>query len=69
MDVEDETENRKNWMRMEKKLRKELREVEKLSNIPKEVQENLKNDLQHQLQEVERRRHDLMPEHQKVQKT
>ena len=69
MDVEDESENRKNWMWIEKKLRKELREVEKLSKMQKEFQENLKNDLQHQLQEVERRRHDLMPEHQKVQKT
>ena len=68
VDVEDETENRKKLDEDRKKLQKELREVEKLSYITKEVQENLKNDLQHQLHEVERRRHDIMPEHQKVQK-
>ena len=67
MDVEDETENRKKLDEDRKKLQVEFREVEKLSYIPMEVQENLKNDLQQQLQDVEQRRHDLMPEHQKVQ--
>ena len=33
-----------------------------------EFQESLKSNLQHKLQEVEQRRHDLMPEHQIVQK-
>ena len=56
----------KNWM--SKKLRKELRDVERLSLISKEAQESIKESLQHQLQGVEKRRHDLMPEHQKVQK-
>ena len=52
-----------------RKLQKEeLRDVEKLSCVPKEAQDSLKNDMQQQLQEVEQRRHDLMPEHQKVQK-
>ena len=36
--------------------------------MPKEFQENLKSNLQEELQEVEQRRHDLMPVHQKVQK-
>ena len=57
MDVEDEV-----------KLQKELRNVEKFSCVPKEFQEHLESNLQQQLQEVEQRRHDLMPEHQKVQK-
>ena len=34
----------------------------------KKVQDSVKNDLQQQLQEVEQRRLDFMPEHQKVQK-
>ena len=38
------------------------------SCVPKEFQENLKSNLQQQLQELEQRRHDLMPEHQKAQK-
>ena len=49
-------------------LHKELRDVEKLSCTPKEVQDSLKSNLQQQLQEVEQRRHDLMPERQKAQK-
>ena len=36
--------------------------------MPTESQENLKRNLQQQLQEVEQRRRDLLPEHQKVQK-
>ena len=39
-------------------------ETLKNSRVSKEVQDSLKNDLQQQLQEVEQRRHDLMPEHQ-----
>ena len=51
-----------------KKLQKELRDVERLSLISKEAQESIKQSLKHQLQEVEKRRHDFMLEHQKVQK-
>ena len=47
---------------------KELRAIEKFSCLPKELQERLKSNLQLQLQEVEQKRHDLMPDHQKVQK-
>ena len=50
-----------------KKIQKELREVERLSFVSKEMQENLMESMQHQLQEVEKRRNDLMHEHQ-VQK-
>ena len=49
-------------------MQKELREIDRLSFVSKEMQENLKESLQHQLQEVEKRRNDLMPEHQKTQK-
>ena len=66
MDFEDESESRKLLDKQGKKLQKYLRDVEKLSGVSKEVQKSLNNDLQ--LQEVEKRRHDLMPEHQKVQK-
>ena len=50
-----------------RKLQRELRDIEKFSCVPKEFQENLKSNLQHQLQEVEQRRHDIMPEHQRAQ--
>ena len=66
MDLEGEVESRKKLDEQRRKLQKEQRDVEKFSCVPKEFQEGLKSNLQ-QLQEVEQRRHDLMPEHQKVQ--
>ena len=67
-EVEDEIESRKKLDEQRKKLQKELQYVEKLSCVTKEVQDSVKNDLQQQLQEVEQRRHALVPENQKVQK-
>ena len=55
-----------NWMNRGK-MQRELREVERLSFASKEVQENLVESLQHQLQEVEKKRNDLMTEHHRVQ--
>ena len=66
--VEDEAECRRKLDEQRKKMQKELREVDRSSFVSKEMQECLKVSLQHQLQEVEKRRNDLMPEHQKVQK-
>ena len=68
MDVEDEAESRKKLDEQKRKLQKELRDLEKFSCVPKEFQESVKSNLQQQLQEVEQRRHDLVPEHQNVQK-
>ena len=67
-DREDEVESRKKLDEQRRKLQKELQYIEKFSCVPKEFQENLKSNLQQQLQEVEQRRHDFMPEHQKVQR-
>ena len=65
MDLEDESCKKLDEQR--RKLQKELRDVQKFSCVAKEFQENLKSNLQQQLQEVEQRRHDFMPEHLKVQ--
>ena len=54
MDVEDEIESRKKLDEQKRKLQ-ELRDVEKLSSVSKEVQDSLKNDLQQPLQEVEQK--------------
>ena len=51
-----------------KNCRRSLRDVEQLSLFSKEAQESIKGSLQHQLQEVEKRRHDLMLEQKKAQK-
>ena len=68
MDLEDEVESRRKLEEQKRKLQKEWRDVEKFSCAPKEFQENLKSNLQQQLQEVEQRRHDFMPEYQKAVK-
>ena len=60
MDLEDQVESRKKLDEQKRKLQKELRDIDKFSCVPKEIEETLKSYLQ-QLQEVE-----LMPEHQKV---
>ena len=67
MEVEDEAECRRKLDEQMKKKQKELREVDRLSFLSKEMQESLKESLQHQLQGVEKRRNDPMPEHQKAQ--
>ena len=64
---EDEDECRKNWMKRETRYRKS-HERSKDCPASKEMQENLMESMQHQLQEAEKRRNDLMPEHQKLQK-
>ena len=68
MDVEDEIEVRKKLDEQKRELQREMREIGKLSCLPEEVQEGLKNSLQQQQQEVEQRRHDPMSEHQEAQK-
>ena len=68
MEVEDDAECRKKMDEQRKKMQKEFREVERLSFASKEMQENFMESMQHQLQEVEKRRNDFMPEHQRVQK-
>ena len=61
MEVEDEAESHRKLHEQKKKLQKDLREVDRLSCVSKETQESVRESVQHQLQEVEQRRHDLMP--------
>ena len=68
MEVEDEDVCRRKPDEQKKKWQKEPRDVDRLSFVTKEVQESILESLQYQLQEVEKRRHDLMLEHQKFQK-
>ena len=68
MEVDDDAKCRRKLDEQRKKMQRELREVERLSFASKEVQENLVESLQHLLQEVEKKRNDLMPERQRVQK-
>ena len=49
-------------MSQREKLQRELRDAEKLSCVPQEAQDALKNVLQQQLPELEQKRHDFTPE-------
>ena len=60
MEVEDEAECRRKLDEQRNKMQKEIREVDRLFFVSKEMQESLKESLQHKLQELEKRRDDLM---------
>ena len=71
MEVEEEFENGENRRKLDEqrmRLQKELRDVEKLSFIPQVIQRGLKEGVQQQLQDIEQKSHDLLPQHQRVQK-
>ena len=68
MDVEEEVESCKKLDEQKKEVAGGVARNLKFSCLSKEVQESPESNLLRQLQEVEQRRHDLMSEHQKVQK-
>ena len=68
MEVEDEVESRKKLDEQRKRLQRQLRELEKFTCMPQDMQSKLKDDWQQQLQEIEQRRNDLLLEHQRAQK-
>ena len=51
-----------------KRLQRQLRKVERLTDVPQGVQRSIKEHLHQQLHDVEQKRNDLLPEHQRVQK-
>ena len=55
MEVEDEAENRKKLHELRQKMQNESRDVDRLSFVSKEMQESIKQSLQHQLQDVEKK--------------
>ena len=55
MEVEDEAESRRKLDEQKKKLQKDLREIDRLSCVSKEMHKSIRESLQHQLQEVEKK--------------
>ena len=51
MEVEDEAESRRKLDEQKKKLQKDLRQVDRLSCVSTEMQDDIRESLQHQLQE------------------
>ena len=68
MEVAEEAESRNKLDEQRNRLQRQLRDVERFIDFPQETQSGIKENLQRQLQEVEQKRHDLLPEHQRVQK-
>ena len=67
MDCEEEVENRKKFEEQRRRLQK-MRDLEKNTCMPQDFHSRLKEEWQQQLQEIEQKRHDLLPEHLRVQK-
>ena len=65
MEMEDEVEGRTKWDEQRKRLQRQLREVERFTDVPQEAHSSLKENLQLL---VDQRRNDLLLEHQRVQK-
>ena len=61
-----------NWMWMEdqrkKELAKQLRKLGEFTDMPQNVDHEQKEKWRQELQDIEQRRNDLMPEHQQIQK-
>ena len=68
MEVGGETESEKNLDERKKKLQKPLRDIEKFTDMNKHIVEGPKEKWQQELQDIEQRRNDLLPEHQQMQK-
>ena len=47
-----------------KRLQKQLREFEKYTDVPQDILSSFRERWQQQLQDVEHKRNDLLPEHQ-----
>ena len=68
MDCEEDAENKKKLDEQIKRLQKQLRDLEKFTCMPQDIQSGLKESWQQQLQDIEQKRNDLLPEHQRAQK-
>ena len=68
MEVEGDTDCKKKLDEQKKSLQKQLRDIEKFTDMEPMVRDRQKEKWKCQLQEIERKRTELLPEHQKMQK-
>ena len=59
---------RTNKWQQKKELVTQMRKIEKFTDVPQEMGNVFKENSPQELQEIEERRNDLLPEHQKMQK-
>ena len=67
MEFEDETEYKKKLDEQKKSLQRQEREIGKFANMDPVVRNHQKEVWKKELEEIERKRTELLPEHQKMQ--
>ena len=68
MDFEQETEYKKKLDEQKKSLQRQVREIDKFANMDPVVRNQQKEAWMKELEEIERKRTEVLPEHQKMQK-
>ena len=68
MEVEEEVDSKTKLDQRKKEPVPLVRKINEFKDVPQEMQELLKEKWQQELQDIEQRRNDFMPQHQKTQK-
>ena len=68
MEVEEEVDIKNELDQRKKELQKQLRRITDFPVVPQDLQDVLNEKMQQELQDVEQRRNDLLPEHQGMRK-
>ena len=68
MDLEEETEYKKKLDEQKKSLQRQVREIDKFANMDPVARNQQMEAWKKELEEIERKRTELLPEHQKMQK-
>ena len=68
MDVEEETDCKKKLDERKKHLQRQWRDIEKFTDSDPNIRDRQKERWKEELQEIERKRTELLSEHQKMQK-
>ena len=68
MEVDAEGESKKQLEERKKRLQRQVRDIQKFTDMDTLLLEGQKERWQQELQEIEQKRNDLLPEHQKMQK-
>ena len=67
-EVEQETDSKRTLDEQKKSLQRQLRDIEKFTDMDPVFRDRQKERWKEELQEIERKRTELLPEHQKMQK-
>ena len=68
MEVDEEGESKKQLEERKKRLQRQVRDIQKFTDMDTLLLEGQKERWQQELQEIEQKRNDLLSEHQKMQK-